>query len=208
MSVVGFGCNFKKSGPDGCQAKAHFANRINKAYQAHQKAEPEPPSRQIKCPQISRRRRKMRLSVLIDKLAQIAADREAPIFDPQTPPMQSPTREYFQTKRTQNTNEVISPKSLCQPISRVVRGLSRPETQFQALPLSNPPSNPIPIFHQTELQIQGPGPSPLFSVAHTAADSWATLMPPGSRPAQISKNVELPVWFLNFVSILFEKVYK
>lgn len=166
MSVVGFGCNFKKSGPDGCQAKAHFANRINKAYQAHQKAEPEPPRRQIKCPQISRRRRKMRLSVLIDKLAQIAADRGAPwIFDPQTPPMPSPTREYFQTKRTQNTNEVISPKSLCQPISRVVRGLSR---QWIALAGRRPsfrsflstPSNPIQGF-------QGPGPRALYFLSLT-----------------------------------------
>lgn len=43
MSFVGFGWLFSSSKKeveaevDGCQAKAHFANRINKAYQAHHK---------------------------------------------------------------------------------------------------------------------------------------------------------------------------
>jgi len=59
----------------------------------------------------------MRLSVLIDKLAQIGGTDRFDRWDRWD-------RDRVQTKRTQNANEVISPKSLCQPISRVVRGLS------------------------------------------------------------------------------------
>jgi len=63
MSFVGFGWLFSSSKKeveaevDGCQAKAHFANRINKAYQAHHK---DGEWGQIKCPQISRSRRRCR----------------------------------------------------------------------------------------------------------------------------------------------------
>jgi len=62
----------------------------------------------------------MRLSVLIDKLAQIGGTDRFDRWD--RDPIRCDPR--VQTKRTQNANEVISPKSLCQPISRVVRGLS------------------------------------------------------------------------------------
>lgn len=144
--------------------KAHFANRINKAYQAQQhrrgKLKPSMSSPFV----IVIVGWEMRLSVLIDKLALRTKCEWSHLPDGSTLSTSLPSYRPIYLPWGVSVPVPVA-KTLCQPISHVVRGLSR---------------------HWIEQRIALDRSDLSFSIPAPGNDSWATLMPTGSRPAQIN----------------------
>jgi len=127
----------------------------------------------------------MRLSVLIDKLALRTKCEWSHLPDGSTLSTSLPSYRPIYLPWGVSVPVPVA-KTLCQPISHVVRGLSR---------------------HWIEQRIALDRSDLSFSIPAPGNDSWATLMPTGSRPAQINniqkKYKKIKIWFKFSTSFFF-----